>query len=222
MAGYKQISCFHNYSLSVYCLVIKTSQWSLSVVSTVKRYTVLKFLVKMRNISNSAPWYPNFWDKHFCAPECVYTKYPVKPSHLDNISFSPFFGPDLPWCYLTEYIKGSGYKIRSMVHMSGYVAVKMDCEQLVVELRNKIGKLDTYFWLKHESCPQPCHSNKIIVSVCGKTTVPRHNNEPLITFHKKSREWEPSLWYFLFKDTIKTSQLKTPPSTRNEVWKQQN
>ena len=63
---------------------------------------------------------------------------------LDNISFSPFFALTFTDFYLEVHINGSGCK-QGIAHTNGYVSVRTDREYLVMELRNKIGKFDTFF-----------------------------------------------------------------------------
>ena len=77
--------------------------YSLPAANIVKRYSVLKFLAKvrkmhkklaiLRSVNNSAPRHPKFLRLAFlCTWVCVLNTLWM-PSHLDNISFSPFW----PW-----------------------------------------------------------------------------------------------------------------------------
>ena len=68
-----------------------------------------------------------------------------------------------------------------------------------MELRNKSGKFDMFFWLKtrKQSTAVPQQQNKL-APVRGETTVPRHHNEPLVTSHK-NRDSENRRSEFLFK-----------------------
>ena len=77
---------------------------------------------------NPAPRHPKFLRLAFlCTWVCVLNTLWM-PSHLDIISFSPF------WSWPSLILFGSAHhgirlqKIRDIVGMSGYVAVKTDCE----------------------------------------------------------------------------------------------
>ena len=128
------VNYFHTqwgYSAINYIVgTILLSQWvnKMHQQHELKKMNFRKIIIISKN-HNSAPWHPKFWYQYFCVSESVCTKRLWMPFHLDNISFSPFLALTFTDFYLEVHIKGSGCKkIGDIVHMSGYVAVKTDCE----------------------------------------------------------------------------------------------
>ena len=105
-------------------------------------------------------------------------------THLGIISFLVLTFPDFIWQCPSW---NQAAKIRVIVHMSGYVAVKTDCKWLVVMLRNKSGKFDMFFFfflLKTRKQSTAILQQNKLAPVHRETTVPRHHNELLVTSHK--------------------------------------